>query len=184
MLFFILISILRPISNFLALFQLCDYMYNLILLANVKLFEKHFSAHKTLQTRCCWPDDRFWGLHDYITQRHTLTLLRHHSDSLLQRQRFVQKLLRETLWLDGGWDVFLVFSDCTHPDTFSSKCLLCRGSFQEKWHVLEMWKNTLKFSEPWLVKISLPDFLLTKFWTSGQPPFPHSGHCQKTLTRF
>ena len=140
MLFFILISILRPISNFLALFQLCDYMYNLILLANVKLFEKHFSAHKTLQTRCCWPDDRFWGLHDYITQRHTLTLLRHHSDSLLQRKRFVQKLLRETLWLDGGRDVFLVFSDCTHPDTFSSKCLLCRGSFQKKWRVLEMWK--------------------------------------------
>ena len=113
---------------------------NLILLTNVKLFEKNLSAHKTLQTKCCWPDDRFWGLHDYITQRHTLTLLRHHTDSLLQRQRFVQKLLRETLWLDGGWDVFLVFSDCTHPDTFSSKCLLCRGSFQEKWHVLEMWK--------------------------------------------
>lgn len=94
-LMFILISILRPISNFLALFKLCDY--NLILLTNVKLFEKHLSAHKT---RCRWPDDRFWGLHDYITQRHTLTLLRHQSDSLLQRQRFVQKLLRETLWLD------------------------------------------------------------------------------------
>ena len=95
MLLFNLISILRPISNFLALFKLCDY--NLILLTNVKLFEKHLSAHKT---RCRWPDDRFWGLHDYITQRHTLTLLRHQSDSLLQRQRFVQKLLRETLWLD------------------------------------------------------------------------------------
>ena len=61
---------------------------------------QNLSAHKTLQTKCCWPDDRFWGLCDYITQRHTLSLLRHHSDSLLQRQRFVQKLLRETLWLD------------------------------------------------------------------------------------
>ena len=174
MLLFNLISILRPISNFLALFKLCDY--NLILLTNVKLFEKHLSAHKT---RCRWPDDRFWGLHDYITQRHPLTLLRHQSDSLLQRQRFVQKLLRETLWLDRqNWSsaerarcflgvlrlypprhILLQMSPLSRQ---LSKEVTCFGNV----------KNTLKFSEPWLVKISLPDFLLTKFWTSGQPPFP------------
>ena len=51
-LMFILISILRPISNLLALFQLCEYMYNLILLPIAKPFSAQNFTNKVLLT--CW----------------------------------------------------------------------------------------------------------------------------------
>ena len=134
-LMFILISILRPISNLLALFQLCEYMYNLILLPIAKPFSAQNFTNKVLLT--CWQVLGPLRLHH--TASHPLTTASSQWFTFAEAEICTKVIARNTLARSPEL-LFLVFSDCTHPDTFSSKCLLCRGSFQKKWRVLEMWK--------------------------------------------
>ena len=186
MLLFNLISILRPISNFLALFQLCDYMYNLILLSahKCKTFrEAPFSAQNfTNKVLLTW-----WQVLGpprlHHTASHPLTTASSHWFTFAEAEICTKVIARNTL---ARWRVrcFLGVLRLYPPRHILLQMSSLSRQLSREVTSFGNVKNTLEFSEPWLIKISLPDFLLTKFWTSGQPPFLHSGNCQKPVTTF